>query len=321
MPYQQGHNPNRQSAFDIVTGAFEDVEAKFYEVKYGEMQWRNVIPEASIDSSINPGADTTSYFVHDIRGKGGFRSKHDQGVPTVGQTLDKILVPMEVAGVTAKFDREDARKMQFGYNMNLLTDLSAIMRKACERHVEGTVFYGDADVKILEGWLDHSKVTVANAVNGAGGFSEWSTKTPDEIVADVNTMLTTVWTGSKQVHLPDTLYLPGEQLALLVSTKMSAQADKSIFEFLKTNNLYTAMTGNELEIKNIRYLDQAGVANVDRAVVAQEKDAENFKLPFPLPFELLEPQQQGFDVELFAEYKFGGFHVRYPKSMLYTDGI
>ena len=321
MPYTQGHSPNRLTAMELVVGSFEDMETAFYEVLYGEIQWRDVVPEASVDTQINPGANVASYRVRDIRGKGSFRATHDQGIPTVGQSLDKILVPIEVSGVSAVFDRDDARQIQFGYNENLLTELTTIMREACERHVEGTIFFGDDAVKDFEAWLDYSLVTVANAPNGAGGFSEWTTKTPAEIIADINNAISTVWNGTKQVHLPDTVFLPGEQLALIASTAKGEETDTTILEFVKKNNIYTSLTGTELKFKAIRYLDGAGAGGEDRMVVAQQARTDNFKLPFSLPFDLLEPQEAGFSVELYAEYKFGSIHIRYPSNMLYTDGI
>lgn len=320
MPYSQGHNPNRQTAMELVISSFEDMEAAFYDVLYGDIQWRDVVPEASIDTGVNPGADATSYRVRDRRGKGAFRAQHDNGIPTVGQTVDKILVPVEVAGVSAVFDRDDARKMQFGYNQNLLTELADIMREACERHVEGTIFYGDDSIGAFEGWLDYSNVTVSNAPNGAGGNPEWSTKTPAEIIKDVNDAITAVWTGSKQVHLPDTVFLPGEQLGYIAGTAKGDETDTTILEFLKKNNVYTSLTGKELTFKAVRYLDGAGAGGADRMVVA-ETNPRNFKVPFSIPFDLLDPQERGFDVELYAEYKFGSFHIRYPGCMLYVDDI
>jgi len=321
MPYTPGHSPNRQSAMELVVGSFEDMETEFYNVQYPDLQWKDVIPEASIDTSINAGANVASYRVRDRRGKGSFRATHDQGVPTVGQTVDKVLVPIEVAGVSATFDRDDARQIQFGYNENLLTELAGIMREACDRHVEATTFFGDDTVKDFEGWLDYSLVTVSNAVNGAGGASEWSSKTPTEIIADINSAISAVWTSTEQLHLPDTVYLPGEQLAYIASTAKGEETDTTILEFVKKNNIYTSLTGKELTFKAIRYLDQAGAGGADRMVVAEMSRADNFKMPFPLPFDLLEPQESGFAVELYAEYKFGSFHLRYPRSMFYVDGI
>lgn len=318
MPYSVGHDPNRVNAMELLIGSFEDMKAEFYEVKYGEIQFRDVIPEASIDSSINPGATSTSYRVYDQRGKGSFRSTHDSGVPTVGQTLSKNFVPIEVAGVSALFDTEDARQIQYGFNQSLLSELPNVMRKACERHVEGTVFFGDQDVQGFLGWLDYPGVTVTVAPDPGAG-TEWVNKTPDQILTDINEGISSVWNGTKQIHLPDTVYLPGSQLAYIAATRIP-EINMTVLEFIKANNIYTALTGQPLNVKSIRYLDGSGAGATDRMVVAETK-AENVTLPFPLPFDLLDPQERGFDVELYAEYKFGSFHMRYPASMIYVDGI
>ena len=319
MPFDFGQNPNRINALELVVGSFEDMESAFYEVLYGEHQWRQVVPEGSINTSVNPGASTASYRVRDWKGKGSFRARHDQGVPTVGQTVDKNLIPIETAGVTGVFDRDDARAVRMGYEEDLLQELPRIMRMACDNHVEGTIFYGDPELGFLS-WLDYPTVDILVAPNGASGFSDWPQKTSDEIQFDINNAISTVWVDTKLRHIPDTVYLPPDRLALISSLRMSDASDKSVMDYIKVNNIFTATTGKELKLVAIRYLDGAGVAGVQR-MVAEDTDPRNTKLPFSIPFDLLEPQPFGFDVHLFAEYKYGSYHKPYPKSMNYTDGI
>ena len=314
-----GQDPNRINALELVVGSFEDMESAFYNVLYGEHQWREIIPEASINTSVNPGASTTSYRVKDWKGKASFRARHDQGVPTVGQTVDKNIIAIETAGVSSVFDRDDARAVAMGYEEDLLQEMPAIMRMACDNHVEGTFFYGDAELGFL-GWLDYPNVDVIPAPNGVSGFSDWPQKTSDEIVFDINNAITTVWVDSKLRHLPGEIDLPPERLAFISSLRMSDASDKTVLEYIRTNNIYTNQTGNDLTIKAIRYLDGAGGGGVQR-MVARDTDPRNMKMPFSIPFDLLEPQPFGFDVNLFAEYKFGSYHMPYPKSMNYTDGI
>lgn len=308
-----------QTTWDLAIGVFEDAKAAFYDVKYPELQWKEVIPSGSIDTSINAGAHSTSYRSRDRQGKGAFISTMDQGVPTVGNSVTKINVNLYVAGVGATFSRDDARAMQKGYSTNLMSDLTSDMRLASERHVDDVVFYGDDNMAIT-GWLDLPNVTATAVPNGAGGFPEWSTKTPEEILFDLNNALVSLWENSKQVHLPDTMYLPTAQYGLIATTRANTTNADTILTVLKQNNLYTNLTGKELTVKPIRHLDGAGVASVDRMVVADTR-SENLLLPFSIPFELLPPQLSGYNVELLSEYKFGSVHIRYPLSMNYFDSI
>ena len=320
MPFTFGSDPPRTSALELVYGAFEDISVAFRDVKYGELQWREVIPEASVDTAVNPGATERSYRVRDWRGQGSFRGRHDQSIPTVGRTIGKNRIPIEVAGVAAIFDREDARQVQFGYNESLLTDLPKHMRMACERHVEGLMFYGDENVG-FDGWLNYPGVPVGTAAIGAGASSLWVNKTPDEIQFDINSAISTTWVNSRFVHLPDTVFIPGDQFAFISSQTINDAAGKSILEYIKMANVYTARTGQPLDIKPIRYLDEAGSGGTARLVVAEYKDSDNIMVPWPLPFQLLEPQEHGYDVNIYAEYKIGSYHMPYPASMSYTDGI
>ena len=84
--------------------------------------------------------------------------------------------------------------------------------------------------------------------------------------------------------------------------------------------MYTQITGNDLTILPLRYLEGAGTASVDRGI-AVEMNPRNFVLPFPLAYQLAQPVPIPLGVELFAEYIFGSFNVRYPYAMAYFDGI
>lgn len=320
MPFEVGHNPNRVSAMELVQKSFQDIEQRFYEVKYPDLLWNQVLPEGSIDTGINPGATITSYRVTDWRGHGQFRSKHGQNIPTVGRTLDQVNVPISVASVSGIFDTEDARQVQFGYGENMLTVLPEIMRKAAERHVEGVFFYGDTDLNFL-GFIDYPTVDKSTVVNGGGGSPLWENKTPTEILFDINDAISTMICNSKNIHIPKVIYLPCDKLAYIASQLISANdSANTILSFVKKNNAATNISGVELEFRSLRYLEGAGVGATDRMVL-MDTEAENFKFPFPLPFDLLDPQMVGFDVHLLSEYKFGSFHVRRPQAMLYADGI
>jgi hypothetical protein len=318
MPFTFGATPDRQTTFDLVTRAFEDMEAAFEEVRYPDHMWRECIPQASVDTGVNPGADTASYGIEDWKGKGAFRGRLDSVVPTVGRTVDKALIPIQPAGVTAIFDRDDARKMTFGYNTNLLTDLTEIMKKACDNHVEATFFYGNAQYG-FKGYLDHPNVPVVTAPNGAGGTATFSSKTDDEIITDLNNALAKVWTQSNTVHIANVLELPPENFSLIATRKLSNEK-VSILEYFKMNNVTSALTGQPITIRPLRYLKGAGAGGSQR-MIAKEDNARNFKMPFSIPYELLEPQPQGYGVHLLAEYKFGSYHVKFPMAMSYTDGI
>lgn len=56
-------------------------------------------------------------------------------------------------------------------------------------------------------------------------------------------------------------------------------------------------------------------------MVIMDRRKENQILPFPLPYQLSEPQPKPLAVAWYAENKFGSYHVRQQGSMAYVDGI
>lgn len=319
MPFTPGNPANSVNALEVVLSNFEHLQAGAEEVLLPEIKWLEVIPRESIDTSVNPGARSASYLVRDRRGRGAFRGRGAKNVPTVGITVDKVQVPIESAGVSADFDRADARAVQMGHELNLLTELGAVMREASERHIEGTFFYGFDEIN-YRGFLDYPGVPFADvALNAAATSTLWANKTNDEIIRDVTDIQADVFVETKGVHIVTDIYLPPAQFIALTVRKVGTTGDKSIMAWLEENSL-AARKGKKLTFHDLRYLEGAGAGNTDR-MVAMEKEKRNFWMPMSLPFDMLEPQKQGFGVELLAEYVFGSFHVKYPMSMAYRDGI
>ena len=320
MSFEVGNNPNTVNSLEVVLSNFEDLQAGAEDVLLPEIKWMQVIPLESVDTSINPGARSASYLVRDRRGRGEFRGRKGKNAATVGTTLDKVNVPIESAGVSANFDRADARSVLMGNDQNLMTELGEVMREATERHIEATFFYGYEDLG-YRGFLDYPGVPLTTAaLNAAGTSTQWKDKTADEILFDVQTALADVFIVTKGVHIPGKVLLPPGQFSALTTIKASAAVDKSLMEYLETNNIYNKKTGGKLVFEDLRYLEGAGAGGTDRMVV-MDQDRKNYWLPMPLPFDMLTPQENGFGVDLLAEYVFGSFHIKRPLAVEYVDGI
>lgn len=318
MPWTKGNA--QTSGFEIVLSNFEHFESQFYDVLHEETHWKKAIPQASVETDIDGGATSTSYGTRDWSGQGQFAASQSGDVPTVGQNVAKpTTIPILVANVAAKISREDIRVYQHAHSGRLDSELPQVMRQACDRHVEGVFFFGDAAVG-FDAWIDADSVPIVQApLNGGATSRKWVDKTPDEILADVNSGISQVFTTTKEIHLPDTIFIPTAQFADIAGRRIT-DTNMTVLEFIKKNNIYTATTGKELSIQSLPHLTAAGAGATDR-MVAIEMKPRNHKLPFPIPFTLLAPQEVGYDVHLLAEYKFGSYHNRYPLSMLYMDEI
>lgn len=322
--FTYGTQPN-VTAQELAFSIYTDVDAAFFEVEHPEHDWYKIVTEDMVISSINPGATSYAARIRERQGSAAFVGKdQNNNIPKVGQSIGAIEVPLAASAVGATLNNEDARQYQFGFNSNLAQDLGTAMREACDNLIEQTVFFGDASVG-FRGFLNYDDITVTTAAsNGQGTPStKWKDKTAKQMIDDVNNALTKVWTDSKGLFLPNVVYLPMAQFALLANVPFELNASvafSSAMTYLKTNNLYSNRRGGELEIVPIRWLAGAGVDGADRMVV-QDRSAKNQGMPFPLPYTVQQPVPVPLGAEFYAEQKHGSYFIRQKLSTLYVDGI
>lgn len=186
------------------------------------------------------------------------------------------------------------------------------------------VYVGD-DTLGVKGLVNSAAVTVGNVVAGAQGGMAWTTKTPDEILADVNTLLTATWAASGYARIPNELRLPPAQYGYLVAQKVSGNADRSILRYLIENNL-AAQNGTPLNIQPLKWLIGRGVGGtpftlgtVDR-MVAYTNDQMLVRFPMvPLQRTPLEYRSLWQSTTYYG--RLGVVEFVYPETVQYADGI
>lgn len=129
--------------------------------------------------------------------------------------------------------------------------------------IDEMVYVGDAQVLIngvaAGGLLNNPLMTnFSNVPNGALGSPLWANKTPDEILADVNALLNSVWAASGYAKMPNKVILPPVQFGLISTRTVSTAGSISILRYLKENNILTAGGGGELAIVPCKWNAGAG---------------------------------------------------------------
>lgn len=321
---------NNVTASDIAFELTTQLDSEFYDVLYPDREWYNIVKEEQIYSDINPGATNYAYMSRNRHGAAAFIGHGvNNDIPMVGQSLGAVTVPIAYAAVGAEVTNEDARQYQFGMAGNLAQDLGGAMREACDNLMETSIIFGVPDLG-FNGWINYPGITVMTAKSvGSPAHTEWQYKDGTQIAEDINDALTAIWENSKTLFKPNVIFLPLQQYSMLANTPMvlGSGAGSSgvglmlnILNYVKSNNIIRELGGEELEILPSRYLAGAGVGGSDRMVI-MDRRKENQILPFPLPYQLSEPQPKPLAVAWYAENKFGSYHVRQAGSMAYMDGI
>jgi hypothetical protein len=318
-----GSQTNVQVA-DIAFGIHESVEARFYDVLRPKHEWYQWLLPEQVNSNINVGATSYAYITRDKRGAAAFiGSGPNANIPMVAQSAGAVNVPIGYSAVGARVTQEDARQYSMGFNGNLATDLGEAMREACDNLVEKTVLFGNSDLNFLP-MINYPNIHIAAAADPTGDeTTRWATKTAEHIIEDINNTLQYVVENTRTLFAPTEIFLPIAQFGIITQKPMvlgGVNLAMTIEQYVKKNNIVTAMTGKELQFKVSRYLSDAGADTYGRAVFI-DRSPDYQMLPFPLPYALTAPIPVPLAAEWYAEQKFGSFHVRQLGSMCYLDGI
>ena len=195
------------------------------------------------------------------------------------------------------------------------------MKLAWQMDVDQLVYIGD----ILgggfgyTGLVNNAGVTVSNVATGAAGSTLWSTKTPDEILADVNTLLTNTYITAGYAIVPSKLLLPPVQWSYIVSQKVSSAGNVSILEFLRNNSMCNAANGRPLDIMPVKWLSGRGVGGANR-MVAYTQDKDRVRYPL-VPLQRTPIEFRGIYQLTYYYGRLGQMEVVYPETLGYGDGL
>ena len=164
-----------------------------------------------------------------------------------------------------------------------------------------------------------SAITPITAPNGGMGSPLWTTKTPDEILADVNALLNAVWATSGYAIMPQELRLPPTQFSYLVSQKVSTAGNVSILEFLRNNSLANAANGKPLNIQPVKWLAQRGAGSTNRMVAyTRDKDRVRFQM---VPLQRTPVEYRSLFQIVTYWGRLGVVEFPYVETVGYMDGI
>ena len=238
-------------------------------------------------------------------------------LPNVSVDSERVVTPVRLLGQEVSYTFiELSKSEQTGQPLDVqkfngMTDMYNMW-------TDQMVYTGNASVS-AEGLINSSQVVVAPVVNGLTGFPEWATKTPDEIVNDVDSLLVSVWEASGYAICPNKLLLPPSNYAYINSKTNGTIGNVSIMTYIKENNICLNRNGTTIDIQPVKWLTGAGVAGSNRMVAYTNEEK---RLRFPLvPIFRGTPYYHGINFNSPYVWGFGELEFVYPETIQYRDGI
>jgi hypothetical protein len=261
-----------------------------------------------------------------IRNGKAWIGKSTDQIGGVSVDIAKLTSPLTPWGLEVKFsilELESAAKMGRPIDAQKLEAL----KMKHQMDIDEMVYVGDANL-LAGGLVNHSLVTnVSNLPNGSVGASpRWSTKNPDEILADVNNAITSAWAASAWKVMPNKLLIPPVQFGYISTIKVSDAGNISILKYLLENNVLKASGKGELEIQPAKWLVGAGVGGtigtpgtVDRMVCYTQ---DNEYVRYPMTLLQRTPVQYDSIFHKSTYYcRLGQVEMVYPETVAYRDGL
>jgi len=309
-----------QAALSFVVQQVAYIEPGVYAIQYPDIQYRALIP---IDTSAPEWTKSISYYTSDKVGLARWFHHEGTDMPRADIQRSRYEVGVEMAGIGYGYTLEEVGQAMMIPGMNLTAERADAARRASEEFIDDKAFSGDS-AKNWQGLINNTSVTVITApATGTGGSAAWDDKTGDQIAKDVNDALTGVYTASRTVEMADTVLLPVPAMAV-VSTKRMGTAGETIcvLDWLRNYNVYTQTTGQQLTIRAVRQLDNAGAGGDKGRMVVYRKDPQVLKLHIPMMHRFLPVWQTstlGFDIP--GIFRLGPVEIRRPAAVRYVDGI
>lgn len=244
-------------------------------------------------------------------------SAETTAIPGVSVNGERIVLPLRPLAREVSYTSIELERSQLTAQPIDVQKLDAL-NTLYQMNTDQMVYIGATEVG-AEGLVNSSLVTAAAVANGVSGSPLWVNKTPDEILADVNTLLNASWTAAAFAVCPDKLLLPPAQFSYISSQKVSSAGNVSILKFLKENSISLNVNGRELEIQPVKWLAGRGVGPSDR-MVAYTNSEDRVRFPM-VPVRRETAYYQGIRFTAPYLWAFGEVEFVYPETVRYADGI
>lgn len=305
------------AAMGFVIAQTARVNTTVYEIKYEDVRYRGNV---FIDSEGPEWVDSILYTSSDAVGRAEWLNPDADDVPKVELMQNLTGTTVHEAGIGYDWtEKEIQRSMQLG--IPLKDRKARAARQAAEQMIDRLIWSGDPQ-KGMTGIINAPIVPkIDAAATGTGSSTFWKDKTPGQILSDVNNLLQGIYVGTGRTSTADTLLLPTDAHLFLASTLLPDGGGQTLLDWIAKTNLYTTGSRQQLNILALPELNDAGPANVGRAV-AYRKAREVVCAYMPMPFRFYQPWQTGpwrWDVP--GLFRFGGVEWFLPKEGLYMDGV
>ena len=245
------------------------------------------------------------------------------GIPMIQADFSKGLFKTHMIAAGTRVQWIDMQRGNMtGRNLDSL--LRDGLRMTYDKHMDENAYVGFAAYGTT-GLLNNPDALVTDAAaTGSSSGTTFKSKTPDQILQDVNDAILTAWEQAEWDldAVPNHILMPYEQYNYLATTRVSELAEKTILTFLLENNV-AKQNGSDLFIGATAWCKGAAADGSDDRMVVYCNKERYIAMDelVPLTRAMTSPNTQYFCYDTAYAGNVSEVELFYDQTIVYVDGI
>lgn len=256
-------------------------------------------------------------------GDGIMTAASANGIPMIQADFSKGLFKTHMIAAGTRVQWIDMQRGNMtGRNLDSL--LRDGLRMTYDKHMDENAYVGFAAYGTT-GLLNNPDALVTDAAaTGSSSGTTFKSKTPDQILQDVNDAILTAWEQAEWDldAVPNHILMPYEQYNYLATTRVSELAEKTILTFLLENNV-AKQNGSDLFIGATAWCKGAAADGSDDRMVVYCNKERYIAMDelVPLTRAMTSPNTHYFCYDTAYAGNVSEVEVFYDQTIVYVDGI
>jgi hypothetical protein len=296
------------------------IEVQQHAIKHKPLRAMEFIP---VTMMAPPGANSMQIRYYDLVGNAKIVHDYASDFPMANTVGSFKTVNIKSLGSGFQFSVQEIREAQMsGTPLDQREAMAA--ERAIDELIDSIAWMGDKDTG-LNGLLNYPGIGSYTLGTGGTGSTLWSTKTSDQIIADVVGLISSVRKATNGKEIPDTLLMSQTQFLYLAGTRLGSVNNVSLLTYLTETLRVLGVTTidwvNELE--NFAGATVGNVASGNtyaNRIIVYKKDLEHLRLEIPVTFEMFPPQVENLVYKIPSHARCAGVIAYYPLSIAVADG-
>lgn len=309
----------------------EYVKTRTYDILFPEYLAQFWIP---VSSEVGPGAESILWRQYNATGRMALISKRGQDLPRVDVMAKEESFPIKSWGEAYGYTIQEIRNAQFA-GVPLEQRKANAARLAYEQTVNEIGWFADGSEQYgkvrgllyLQDVINTASATDPILINGdwCDADGQATDTTPDQIIADIGTIIMAPTVKSKNIERVNTFLMPLASFGFLSRTRVSSTSDTTILEFVKKTNPGVTFAGvNELAGDDLKgVIKPSAPTGVEKTCVAiaYTKSQDKMSYEIPQPFEQFPIEVEGLEYVIPCHCRIAGVNAYYPKSVIIAEGV